>query len=1226
MQTYRDAYALKKHLDKTHGNGDEAIEDQNVEFDNGHDDGDDESDIGGLADDTDYVQDNEQLGVWDDLTEEEVTKRIAVFISKMKATSSIVQSGINMVVEESSSIMSDIVEMLKSKTTQFALQKNIDATDNDFSALMQTFETFQNVYQSLDTDYKQRKYFAQSGKFIAPEDKPIGVGFFPRKNPVTGHVDQVMKHITFQYIPLKQLLTSILQSRNYMAAISEYNPSDDGLLRDFHDGTFCKTHGFFSQPNRLKLLFYVDECEVVNPLGSKAGLHKVGVVYMTLMDIPPKYRSSLSNCFLVAIYNSGDLKSYGYDAILRPLVEDLKSLEREGLHISTDTFEGTIKASVAQVAGDNLGLNGLLGFVESFVGNHYCRHCRMHREEMQTASTECAPLLRSHDSYEANLLLQDPSSSGIKTSCLLNDLAHFHVTTNHAPDIMHDLLEGVCGLELHLVIDVLIRNGFFDLDTLNSRITSFDYGPLESKNKPSVLQETKLQRPDGASGQTAAQMWCLFRNFPLLIGDKVPVDNEHFELILLLLECMDIIFSPELSTGDTYFLKQIIKDHHSHFLYLFPDRRLKPKNHFMTHYPRQIRMLGPLIRYWTMRFEAKHSFFKRLGHIVCNFKNILKTLSYRQQMYLCHNLFTERSFVERDTEIGPGTSVLLASLPNANFLSTALEIPLHNEVFVANWCVVYGVKYCKSLLVITGMSEDEPQFQKIQYIICLQTGLKLITECWETRHYDRHSHSYCVQPSEELNWSIVSVDDLLFFQPLHAAKSYKPDDRLFYVSIPEDYSSNHESCAKSGNSSCPSPSTSDTSQCISVEQTIASQPTCSPPSKKFKADFSVKKYLEEHGQVGKDIIEEIEAGALSRRLRLEMVRILVAYMISNYGDRPKSHIKLAIAQSVVEDFPSLKDSEGEGYEAWYTSGTGRHSATGWLEERLRNVRRGPSRKPNLLPQSRKKKTSLTSTATLPEPDMELEEYDGMKEWLKHNIHPIAKVKEYMERTATMRAKLLRDSEKPLAVVIEEFPRLFDVPGMIETDFSLIFPEVAERLYLKWTPAFAVKVLRYASLQRSWARCLGVDEGKLDTDIKKVNISLQLLPAILPCGKKKQQLATVQTAISSFIDVQPIGTNIPQYLEKRITNKQPCMLILGDREEPQGIFVIAERKALPQSSLLKGVDVCFKLFYVLNLQYPWQSATTWEFFQKAIYSLGEANETTSSAVISMRASLNNVECS
>ena len=86
---------------------------------------------------------------------------------------------------------------------------------------------------------------------------------------------------------------------------------------------------------------------------------------------------------------------------------------------------------------------------------------------------------------------------------------------------------------------------------------------------------------------------------------------------------------------------------------MYPDRNLKPKHHFMTHYPQQIRLIGPLVNFWTMRFEAKHRFFKRLGHIVCNYRNILKRLAVRQQMFLCYNLMSGKDLVDRDVARDP---------------------------------------------------------------------------------------------------------------------------------------------------------------------------------------------------------------------------------------------------------------------------------------------------------------------------------------------------------------------------------------------------------------------------------------------------------------------------------------------------------------------------------------------------------------------------------------------
>jgi hypothetical protein len=123
-----------------------------------------------------------------------------------------------------------------------------------------------------------------------------------------------------------------------MRAIQQYQLCRDGIMRDFHDGEFCRGHVFFSNGRNVALLLYVDDREIANPLGSKAGIHKIGVIYCTILNLPPKFCSSLCNCYLVALYNTGDVKTYGFEPILAPLVTDIKELESRGLHISTDVF------------------------------------------------------------------------------------------------------------------------------------------------------------------------------------------------------------------------------------------------------------------------------------------------------------------------------------------------------------------------------------------------------------------------------------------------------------------------------------------------------------------------------------------------------------------------------------------------------------------------------------------------------------------------------------------------------------------------------------------------------------------------------------------------------------------------------------------------------------------------------------------------------------------------
>lgn len=52
--------------------------------------------------------------------------------------------------------------------------------------------------------------------------------------------------------------------------------------------------------------------------------------------------------------------------------------------------------SVVQLAGDNLALNSLLGFVESFSSTHWCGFCLTNREEIQLVFIENNPGLILH--------------------------------------------------------------------------------------------------------------------------------------------------------------------------------------------------------------------------------------------------------------------------------------------------------------------------------------------------------------------------------------------------------------------------------------------------------------------------------------------------------------------------------------------------------------------------------------------------------------------------------------------------------------------------------------------------------------------------------------------------------------------------------------------------------------------------------------------------------------
>lgn len=142
-------------------------------------------------------------------------------------------------------------------------------------------------------------------------------------------------------------------------------------------------------------------------------------------------------------------------------MEEIRCIERDGIPVDIPNFHVAVRFTVIQVVGDNLGLNAILDYTESFTGNYVCQWHKASRD-----------VLRVH-SHEAALHTADPSKTGLKRDSILNSLSFFLVRVHVAPDIMHDVLEGVGPYEVKLVLNSLIEQKHLTLDKLHYRITNF---------------------------------------------------------------------------------------------------------------------------------------------------------------------------------------------------------------------------------------------------------------------------------------------------------------------------------------------------------------------------------------------------------------------------------------------------------------------------------------------------------------------------------------------------------------------------------------------------------------------------------------------------------------------------------------------------------------------------------------------------------------------------------
>ena len=335
------------------------------------------------------------------------------------------------------------------------------------------------------------------------------------------------------------------------------------------------------------MILYVDDFEICNPLGTSRKKHKICALYWILGNLPPGCHSSLSSIHLAALINSSDVKVYGYEKVLEPLIADLITLEQHGFFV--EKLGKTLKGTLQCVIADNLGAHSIAGFVESFSGSYVCRFCTADRSEIQDKEVGAGAFcLRTEEIHTNHLKTLEENSLnncfGVKRKCVLSKkLTTFNVTSGFPPDIVHDLFEGIVPVEISLCLNGFISKKFFTLVTLNKAIEDFPYKWTDKTNRPHSVPLTYASRK--TIGGNAHENWCLIRFFPQLLGQKVPTDEPAWKLLGDLKDIVEIVVSPVQTQESIAYLTLKISEHRVRFKEVFPESNFRPKHNFFTTLP-----------------------------------------------------------------------------------------------------------------------------------------------------------------------------------------------------------------------------------------------------------------------------------------------------------------------------------------------------------------------------------------------------------------------------------------------------------------------------------------------------------------------------------------------------------------------------------------------------------------------------------------------------------------
>lgn len=153
----------------------------------------------------------------------------------------------------------------------------------------------------------------------------------------------------------------------------------------------------------------------------------------------------------------------------------------------------------------------------------------------------------------------------------------------------------------------MIRLKYFTLDYLNTKILTFPYKGTDKSDKPKPIAKTFIAKK--TIGGNAHENAALIGLLPFLVGSLVPEGDYAWEVLMDLKDIVEFSLSPTFSEGTICYLQSKITDHRQVLSEVFPQFTLKPKHHYIEHYPELIRRFGPLVKLWTMRFNGKTSLF-----------------------------------------------------------------------------------------------------------------------------------------------------------------------------------------------------------------------------------------------------------------------------------------------------------------------------------------------------------------------------------------------------------------------------------------------------------------------------------------------------------------------------------------------------------------------------------------------------------------------------------------
>lgn len=681
-------------------------------------------------------------------------------ITQLRSDVALTETKVQVFLDGCSSTLRWSQKYMVSVMKDFTTKKGLKFDDPDVVELFNALE-IPNVFNEVRTAPDNLNYLAMVAKCPVPEPREIVLGkrkyikhvfaAVPKnkkfQKPIGGNRNYTKKNVVEKdvahYISIIDTLCLIMSNPKATEMVHSEEPQYDQTFSGFKDGSQFRDHPFLQRfPYALRFSMHIDDIEVVNPLGSRKGKKKLTVVSFKIQNMNPAANPNLSNVYLALMVPSKMAKKYGFNVVLQPLIQDLKALESDaGVHRTIDGKMIHLHGVLVNVVGDTLAVHELFEMLGP-QANYFCRQCYIKREDLESGIFGEKFELRTSSNIEEDIRnveakVVTATDCGIAKRCSLHALQYFNAAENWTFDPMHDILEGVGGMIVKLILhDAVVVTKIIDINTVNLRIKEFEYGDVEASNKPSPNFTVKsLKAKSNAISQSASQSWLLIRSFPFIFPEIISSNEMHASLIRVLLRIVYVSFSTKVTIVMVDELRDAIAELYVLFKQRFTNINPINKLHHISHYAQIVEKNQPISNGSCITFEAKFKTIKSQARNCNNFRNLTLSLTKRLNLKQINEILKHTYEVDKIVIISKGTcekavldfKFLLFDFPNEITLIDHYKI--NNTSFIPGLVVKF--KRCEEkmygILLATATLGEE--------LICIIQDLNVNEYCPQYNSY-----------------------------------------------------------------------------------------------------------------------------------------------------------------------------------------------------------------------------------------------------------------------------------------------------------------------------------------------------------------------------------------------------------------------------------------------------------------------------------------------------------